>query len=646
PERIDSEFDFRIFCERAPVGAWIIQGDCVRYANPALAELLGRELGMIVGTSPLAFIHPDDGSNVEEQIRRRIDGEAETDPFEMRLVRSNGEIVDVEVLESRIDNEGQTSLMGTLVDITARKRAEMDIKDRLGFERLLADLSAAFINLPADEIDGQIDASLKHLVEYLGNDRSTFVEFGDDETHVLVTHSYSIAGCEGFPIGKFPTERLPWFIGQFRSGTTVFVRNVAEDLPSEAATELKYCQKLGIKSNVTVPLRAGGQVLGGLTFAFMREHCEWPGETISRLNLVGEVFANALSRRRTERSLRLALTENENLRNQLEQENVYLREQAVLKHNHGRIIGRSDAITQVLADVERVATTDAPVLLIGETGTGKELLAHAIHDLSSRKRRPMVIVNCASLPATLVESELFGRMAGAYTGAASAQIGRFELADKSTLFLDEMGELPLELQAKLLRVLQDGRFERLGSSKTIAVNVRIIAATNRDLEQAVRDGRFRADLFHRLNVFPIRIPPLRQRREDIPPLVWTFVEAFGRRMGKVIKNIPRKMMQQLQEYHWPGNVRELSNVIERAMILTDDETLRVELPITKQEGASVARTLKETEREEILRVLQQTGWRIRGVGGAAQLLDIKPTTLEARMVKLGVRRPNKLTDCP
>ncbi len=285
-----------------------------------------------------------------------------------------------------------------------------------------------------------------------------------------------------------------------------------------------------------------------------------------------------------------------------------------------------------------MAVTDTPVLLLGETGTGKELLAEAIHESSSRKDRPMIIVNCASLPPTLIESELFGREAGAYTGAASAQVGRFVVADGSTLFLDEVGEFPLELQAKLLRVLQDGRFERLGSPRTVTVDVRIIAATNRNLDEAVRDGKFRADLFHRLNVFPIRVPPLRERRDDIPLLTWAFVDAIGRRMGKSIKTIPRKTMEQLQRYSWPGNVRELSNVIERAMILTTGDTMRVELPAVTQDKATARMTLQENERSLILRILQETGWRVRGLEGAAEILGIKPTTLEARMHKLGINR--------
>ena len=253
----------------------------------------------------------------------------------------------------------------------------------------------------------------------------------------------------------------------------------------------------------------------------------------------------------------------------------------------------------------------------------------------------MVVVNCAALPATLIESELFGREAGAYTGAASAQAGRFMLADGSTLFLDEIGELPLELQAKMLRVLEDGRFERLGSPETINVNVRLVSATNRNLEQAVREGRFRADLYHRLSVFPILLPPLRERREDIPLLIWGFIEVLGRRMGKSIKSIPKRALQQLQQYEWPGNIRELKNVIERALILSGDDILRVEVPGSSNGGTQRRLTLKESEREQILRVLDETKWRIRGERGAAAILGLKPTTLESRIAKLGLKRSDE-----
>ncbi len=595
----------------------------------------------------LDMVHPEDRDRIRQTVQAIVESRNEG-RVEYRVPGPDGSL-NWFASRGRVRCRGTGDpdcLMGVSVDVTERKRAELAIEDRLRFERLLADLSATFVNQPTEQVDRLIDGALQTLVEFLGNDRSTLFEFGEDPRHIQVTHSYALPGCEPFPVGAFPINRLPWFIGQFRHGKSVFVRSVPDELPPEAIKEREYCRTHGIQSDVAVPLNVGGSVLGAITFAFLRQRCAWPAEILARLQLIGEVFANAILRRRAEEALRKALAENQQLRQRLEQENLYLREQAVLKHQHGRIIGRSEAIMRVLSEAERVAATDAPVLLLGETGTGKELLAQTIHELSGRKGQPMVIVNCASLPATLVESELFGREAGAYTGAASAQVGRFVVADGSTLFLDEVGEFPVELQAKLLRVLQDGRFERLGSPKTVTVNVRIIAATNRDLEQAVREGKFRADLYHRLNVFPIRIPPLRERREDIPPLAWAFVESLGRRMGKSIKSIPRKTMRQLQQYAWPGNVRELSNVIERAMILATGDALQVQLPSDPDPAAAPRMTLRETEREQILRALQDTGWRIRGVGGAAELLQIKPTTLEARMAKLGIMRPKRRPSPP
>src|SRR5262249_30406919 len=300
-----------------------------------------------------------------------------------------------------------------------------------------------------------------------------------------------------------------------------------------------------------------------------------------------------LARKRADQKLKQALAEVEQLQNRLQEENVYLRQEAKLLHNHGQIIGQSQAIQQALAQVEQVAGTDSTVLLLGETGTGKELLATAIHNSSPRRARAMVKVNCAALPATLVESEFFGREKGAYTGALSKQVGRFELAHDSTIFLDEVGDLPPEVQVKLLRVLQEGTLEHLGSPKPIHVNVRVIAASNRDLAQAVRAGRFREDLFYRLNVFPITVPPLRERRQDIPLLVWGFVEEFGRTLGKSIRAVTKESMEALQRYPWPGNVRELRNIIERAMITSTGPTLHVVLPEAADSTAARSMALED-----------------------------------------------------
>jgi formate hydrogenlyase transcriptional activator len=307
------------------------------------------------------------------------------------------------------------------------------------------------------------------------------------------------------------------------------------------------------------------------------------------------------------------------------------------------IVGDSDALRYVMFRIDQVASTDATVLLAGETGTGKELLARAIHKRSARRNRPLVVVNCAALPANLIESELFGRERGAFTGAHATQIGRFELANRGSILLDEVGELPLELQPKLLRVLQEGQVERLGSPRTVDVDVRVIAATNRDLTEEVRLGRFRRDLFYRLNVFPITIPSLRERREDIPGLVRHLVARLSRTLNKRIDTIPAYVMETLEAYEWPGNIRELENLLQRAIILSPGTTLTLGdawMPATSStRDDTAAVTLVEVERRHIRSVLDTTRWRIEGGGGAAQLLGLKPSTLRSRMLKLGIARP-------
>jgi formate hydrogenlyase transcriptional activator len=306
------------------------------------------------------------------------------------------------------------------------------------------------------------------------------------------------------------------------------------------------------------------------------------------------------------------------------------------------IIGQSDAMRYVMFRIEQVASTDATVLLNGETGTGKELLAHAIHNRSPRRGRPFVVVNCAAMPATLIESELFGRERGAFTGAHTAQMGRFELANRGTVFLDEIGELPLEVQPKLLRVLQEGQVDRLGNPRSLDVDVRVIAATNRDLFDEVRAGRFRRDLYYRLNVFPITLPSLSQRREDIPLLVRHLVAKLGVALRKRVDTIPDDVMRALQAHDWPGNVRELENVLQRALILSKGDVLSLGdawLPLLDHAPDGEGSTLTEFERRHIVRVLSGARWRIEGAGGAAQVLGMKPSTLRSRMVKLGVSRP-------
>ena len=362
--------------------------------------------------------------------------------------------------------------------------------------------------------------------------------------------------------------------------------------------------------------------------------------------LVGAVvtFRDITERKAAEQALQNAMTELEALKDRLIEENAYLQEEIKLNHRFEEIVGASPRLRKVLHKVEQVARTSATVLILGETGTGKELFARATHDLSDRKDRPFVKVNCAALPAGIVESELFGHEKGAYTGASSKRRGRFALADGGTIFLDEIGDLPMDIQAKLLRVLQEGEFEPVGGERTMKVDVRVIAATNRDLEEAIRTGDFRTDLYYRLAVFPITVPPLRERKEDIPALVKLFVRHFAESLRKDVNTIPHSVMVALQNHTWPGNIRELQNVVERLIILTPDATLRLDdtfeeaRPGPLDDGFLVSEGLEDVEREHIHSVLEKVGWRVAGEDGAAHRLKLNPSTLRSRMAKLGIKR--------
>jgi len=392
---------------------------------------------------------------------------------------------------------------------------------------------------------------------------------------------------------------------------------------------------------VTVPLSVAGRVVGAVAFNMSREERVWSPEVVHRLRVLATAFGNVLARRESDEALQQALHEVEQLRDQLHAENVYLRAEVREKVGTSAIVGQSPALRNALAQVQKVAATGSTVLLVGETGTGKELFAARIHELSARQSRPMVRVNCAAIPATLLESELFGREKGAFTGALARQVGRFELADQSTIFLDEIGDLPADVQVKLLRVLEERQIERLGSPKPIRVDTRIIAATHRNLEQRIADGAFREDLFYRLNVFPIYVPPLRERIEDIPLLVWRFVDEFSKAFGKPIESISRENLDALQQYGWPGNIRELRNVVERAMIVATGPRLTIPVPAAPAGTAGRSTRLADVERDHILSVLESTAWRIRGTAGAADRLGLRPTTLETRLARMGLKRPNR-----
>lgn len=412
---------------------------------------------------------------------------------------------------------------------------------------------------------------------------------------------------------------------------------------------------LGARSYLGVPmLDQGGRVIGHIAIIDDKP-MERDERAIDLVKIFAARAAAELKRQTAENQLQAALQQVQALQKKVEAENVYLREEIRKEHNFEEIVGNSKGLLDVLRRVETVAPTDSTVLILGETGCGKELIARAIHDRSKRKHRPLVKLNCGAIPTGLVESELFGHMKGAFTGALERRTGRFELADGGSLFLDEVSELPLETQVKLLRVLQEHEFEPLGSSRTVKVNVRIIAASNRDLEKAVQEGRFRADLFYRLNVLPLTLPSLRERRSDIPLLASFFVERFSRQLGKQITGISHDTMDVLARYSWPGNIRELQNVIERAVVLCPGSILRLGkdlLPVTANDheeaatengmpgGPALANSLESVERAHILQVLQDTRGVIEGPRGAARILNLHPNTLRSRMKKLGIERPS------
>ena len=550
-------------------------------------------------------------------------------------LKKDGSEVPVEVSLSTVESSGRILALASIRDRSERLLTVQQIQNQAEFERIISGVSATLINLPPDRVDGEIANGLKTLTEALGGDRASigFVDAGSGD--ILITHNWTRAGFTEFP--KTTLERtLPWLAQHIKMGETLIA---PDDLPPEACAERGHMESTGLKSSLVVPLRAGGKVVGAMSCSCFRERQQWDAAKISRFQAMADAFANAFMRKQADEKLQTAYAEIGRLKDQVDQENTYLRQEIKLEHSHKIVVGESAAMRGVLKKAEQVARTDSMVLVLGETGTGKELVARTIHEMSGRSKRTMVKTNCAALPATLIESELFGREKGAYTGALARETGRFELADQSTIFLDEIGELPPEVQSKLLRVLQEGEFERLGSSKTIKVNVRVIAATSRDLQAMVKEGKFRPDLFYRLNVFPIVVPPLRERIEDIPALVWHILEEIGSRMGRKIDSVQASTMQKLQRYAWPGNVRELRNVIERNLILSGGPVFRAEIPEIEDAIDSTMHSLEEVESEYLRSVLQAKGWRIRGKGGAAEVIGLKATTIEARMKKLGIHRP-------
>ncbi len=635
-----SEELYRVLFESAPDAMLLTdQEGRILEVNAQAERQFGYRREDLVGGSVDKLI-PQRFRDVHGHLRRIYQVAPEYGPMNrgdaLFALRKDGSEFPVDISPSPVLTEEGT-LFYCIVRDTSERVAARQLERHLKFEQALAGLSAKFINLPANLVDQEITHGLQVLTEALDCDRATLGQLDLSTGDIVATHAWARPGIPYLDTRALK-EALPWLYAHVMGGGHVAVEK-PDDLPPEACHEREYMESIGMKSAVDVPFRVGGKVIGGVAVDSFGSYQQWDDAIVSRIQDIADIFANALSRKRADEELRKAYAEIQELEKQLEQENVYLREEIKLGHNHTAVIGNSAAIRSVLKKAEQVAGTDSAVLILGETGTGKELIARTIHEISRRKHHPMIKINCAALPATLIESELFGREKGAYTGALAREIGRFELADKSTIFLDEIGELPQELQAKLLRVLQEGEFERLGSPKTMRVDVRVIAATSRNLQAMVKEGTFREDLFYRLDVFPIFIPPLRERREDIPALVWHILRNLGKRMGRNVEALHASTMREFQKHSWPGNVRELGNVIERNLILNTGPIFRAEVPDLGLDKDRSLRRLDEVEMEHLRTVLQSTHWRVRGRGGAAEVLGLKPTTLEARLKKLGIRRP-------
>ncbi len=594
----DSEALSRGTFEQAAVGIAHVglDGRWLR-VNDKLCSIVGYSREELLRSTFQDITHPDDLETDLHHVRRIVRGEIKTYAIEKRYIRRDRSVVWINLTVSLARTaEGQPRhFISVVEDITERRRAQEAHRES---EARLAD-GADLAGLAFYEVDF-----------------TSGTMYVDDRIRAI---------CGARP--------------DLTEGLTVLEFWLAHLHPDDRERVLEVRQRM----------QTGGLDRVSLEYRYLHpsEGEKWIQHIggVARRDAAGRalrtygVFRDITERRRREEALRQSLTEIERLKDKLQAESDYLKAEIRVTQARGELTGRSAAVLSVLRQIEQVAPTDSTVLVRGETGSGKELVAQAIHRLSGRRNHLMIKVNCAALPSGLVESELFGREKGAFTGALTRQAGRFEVADGSTLFLDEIGELSLDLQSKLLRVLESGEFERLGSSRTIKVNVRLIAATNRDLPEAIKQGRFREDLYYRLNVFPIRVPPLRERPDDIPLLVWAFLEELSTRMGKRITQVPRKTMEALQRHSWPGNVRELRNVIEHAAIVTTGDTLRV--PMIEEAAPAgtpeQAQTLAEAEREYILRALEKTGWQVKGPKGAATALGLKPATLYSRMKKLGIR---------
>ena len=636
---------FRAVFETAPYGVVVAGEDgTILFTNGmtnatfmfAPGELIGQPIACLVPAGSRA-VHAEHWKDFWKDPHQRGMGLGR----HVTGLRKDGTTVPLEIGLNVLERGPSRYVVASIVDLTDRRDVEARLaaatKEFLHFQRLVAEIVARFGGVTADALDDTIVDSLRQIGEELRLDRAILWRRNAGESIATATHVWLKEPQP--PLDPWLLTSSPYVIAKLRAGEACCFARTG-DLPDPIDRDT--FRREGIRSSAVIPLAVNGQDDGDISavaFCSLTRDQEWTPETIERLRLIAGVISQAMVRTRGHAALQQALDEIKSLRDRLSAENVELRREVRVLRTPGVVVSDSPPMQRVLAQVEQVAPTTATVLLLGETGTGKEVMAQAIHNLSPRHTRQMVRVSCAAIPTALIESELFGRERGAYTGALSRQIGRFEAANQSTLFLDEIGELPMEVQVKLLRVLQDRVIERLGSTQSIKVDVRIIAATNRNLEEAVANKTFREDLYYRFNVFPVVVPPLRDRVEDIPSLVWTFVDEFSRSFGKAIDSIPKDCLAELQRYPWPGNVRELRNVIERAVIVANGRQLVVWPPRVEQRPMpQSSMTLWTLEGEHIRAVLESTNWRIRGTGGAAERLGLKPTTLESRMARLGITR--------
>jgi len=629
---LDTTMFVRAAVETSPNGVVVVGADGrIVFANAEAERLFGYRCGELNG-QPVDLLLPDAARLTDGRCREGC-------RHDLLGRRHDGSSFEAEAAANVLTAGPIRAAVISIVDLTERRRMDAArqtaIKRQRAFERFIAELSGQLIDLPLDRIDGVIRNALGRICQAFELDRGTTYRI--NATGELFDEvSCAVCGISPMPAQSHAQHRFPWAFARLMAGERV-VFSTPDEIPSEP--DRQNFDGFGTRSAVIVPLKVEGQVVGVAGFSMVHTTRQWSDDTVHQLTTVAAVFGQVLASRHRNEALQRAVDEIGRLKDALDAENTQLRREARSLIGTGPIVGSSSALQEVLAQVQQVAASDSTVLLLGETGVGKELFATQIHALGPRRHRQMVRVNCAAIPETLIESELFGRERGAFTGALSRQIGRFELASESSIFLDEVGDFPADVQVKLLRVLENGQIERLGSSQPIAVDARVIAATHRDLEQRVASGSFRKDLFYRLNVFPIRIPPLRERPEDIPLLVWRFVGEFSTTFGKRIDAIADKSMAALCRYSWPGNIRELRNVVERAMIAASGPRLSIAPPPGPAAGGRHSQKLVDVEREHILSMLEATGWRIRGPDGAADRLGFKPTTLETRMAKLGLKRP-------